>query len=65
MEISLCVAPRRARAAWRLSCWWEAVIVRVDEGEFLVRWRDEPNEPRVGRSHEYFTLNSPALNSSG
>jgi hypothetical protein len=28
-----------------LTGWWEAVIVRVDDGEFLVRWRDEPNEP--------------------
>jgi hypothetical protein len=28
-----------------LAGWWEAVIVRIDDGEFLVRWRDDPNEP--------------------
>jgi hypothetical protein len=28
-----------------LAGWWEAIIVRVDDGEFLVRWRDDPSEP--------------------
>jgi hypothetical protein len=41
--------------------WWNAVIVRVDNDEFLVRWRDDPNEPRVGRSHEYIALLHPEL----
>jgi hypothetical protein len=44
-----------------LAGWWEAIIVRVDDGEFLVRWRDEPNEPRASRSHEYIALLHPKL----
>ncbi len=39
-----------------LDGWWEAIIVRVDDGEFLVRWRDEPNEPKSSRSQEYIAL---------
>jgi hypothetical protein len=41
--------------------WWGAIIVRVDDGELLVRWRDDPNEPRVSRSHEYIALLHPGL----
>jgi hypothetical protein len=37
---------------------WEAIIVRVDDDEFLVRWRDSPDEPRVSRSREYPKLTS-------
>jgi hypothetical protein len=44
-----------------LAGWWEAVIVRVDDGEFLVRWRDDPNEPRASRSREYIALLHPKL----
>ena len=44
-----------------LDGWWEAVIVRIDHGEFLVRWRDYPKEPRVSRSHEYIALLHPKL----
>jgi hypothetical protein len=44
-----------------LAGWWEAIIVRVDDGEFLVRWRDEPNEPRASRTQEYIALLHPAL----
>jgi hypothetical protein len=44
-----------------LAGWWEAIIVRIDDGEFLVRWRDEPNEPRVSRSREYIALLHPGL----
>jgi hypothetical protein len=49
-----------------LAGWWEAIIVRVDNDKFLVRWRDSPDEPRVSRSPEYVALlhPSPALNSS-
>jgi hypothetical protein len=28
-----------------LAGWWEAIIVRVDDDKFLVRWRDDRNEP--------------------
>ena len=41
--------------------WWEAVIVRIDDGEFLVRWRDYPKEPVASRSHEYIALLHPKL----
>jgi hypothetical protein len=41
--------------------WWEAIIVKVDDGEFLIRWRDAPNEPRVSRSREYIALLHPGL----
>jgi hypothetical protein len=44
-----------------LAGWWEAIIVRIDDGEFLVRWRGYPNEPRVSRSHEYIALLHPKL----
>jgi len=44
-----------------LDGWWEAVIVRIDDGEFLVRWRDYPKEPRVSRSHEYIALLHPKI----
>jgi hypothetical protein len=40
-----------------LAGWWEAIIVRVDD----VRWRDEHNEPRASRSHEYIALLHPKL----
>ena len=39
-----------------LAGWWEAVIVRIDDGEFLVRWRDDPKEPRVSRGQEYIAF---------
>jgi hypothetical protein len=39
-----------------LAGWWEAIIVCIDDGEFPVRWRDDPNEPRVSRSREYIAL---------
>jgi hypothetical protein len=41
--------------------WWEAIIVKVDDGEFLIRWRDAPNEPRVSLSREYIALLHPGL----
>ena len=44
-----------------LAGWWEATIVRVDDGEFLVRWRDYPKEPVASRSHEYIALLHPKL----
>ena len=44
-----------------LAGWWEAIIVRVDDGEFLVRWRDEPKEPRASRTQEYIALLHPKL----
>lgn len=44
-----------------LAGWWEAVIVRVDGDEFLIRWRNEPHEPRVSRTHEYIALVHPKL----
>ena len=44
-----------------LDGWWEAVIVRVDDGEFLVRWRDYPKEPVASRSHEYIALLHPKI----
>jgi hypothetical protein len=44
-----------------LAGWWEAIVVRVDDGEFLVRWRDYPKEPRVSRSQEYIALLHPKL----
>jgi hypothetical protein len=33
--------------------WWESIIVCIGDGERLVRWRDEPNEPAASRSKEY------------
>jgi hypothetical protein len=48
-----------------LAGWWEAIIVRIDDGEFLVRWRDDPKEPRASRSIlPFFTQNSRAFDSS-
>jgi hypothetical protein len=44
-----------------LAGWWEAVIVRIDDGEFLVRWRDYPKEPVASRSHEYIAFLHPKL----
>lgn len=44
-----------------LAGWWEAIIVRIDNDEFLVRWRDEPNEPRASRSREYIAVLHPKL----
>jgi hypothetical protein len=29
-----------------LDGWWEAIIVRVDDDGFRVRWRDDPNWSR-------------------
>ncbi|PNE10184.1 MAG: hypothetical protein CR217_15780 [Beijerinckiaceae bacterium] len=42
-----------------LEGWWEAIIVRVDDREFLVRWQGYPNEPRSSRSQEYIALLHP------
>jgi hypothetical protein len=44
-----------------LAGWWEAIIVRIDDGEFLVRWRDYPKEPVASRSHEYIALLHPKI----
>ena len=44
-----------------LDGWWEAIIVRVDDGEFLVRWRDYPKEPAASRSQEYIALLHPKI----
>jgi hypothetical protein len=41
--------------------WWEAIIVKADEDEFLVRWRDAPDEPRASRSRHYIALLHPGL----
>jgi hypothetical protein len=40
-----------------LDGWWEAVIVRIDDG--VVRWRDYPKEPVASSSHEYIALLHP------
>jgi hypothetical protein len=47
-----------------LAGWWEAIIVRMDDGEFLVRWQDEPKEPLANRSREYIALLHPKLSTS-
>ncbi len=44
-----------------LDGWWEAMIVRVDDGEFLVRWQGYPNAPRSSRSQEYIALLHPKI----
>ncbi len=44
-----------------LDGWWEAIIVRIDDGEFLVRWQGYPNEPRSSRSQEYIALLHPKI----
>jgi hypothetical protein len=44
-----------------LDGWWEAIIVRIDDGEFLVRWLGYPNEPRSSRSQEYIALLHPKI----
>ncbi len=44
-----------------LAGWWEATIVRIDDGEFLVRWRDYPKEPVASRSYEYIALLHPKI----
>ncbi len=44
-----------------LDGWWEAIIVRIDDGEFLVRWRGFPKEPRSSRSEEYIALLHPKI----
>jgi hypothetical protein len=44
-----------------LDGWWEAIIVRIDDGEFLVRWKGYPNEPRSNRSQEYIALLHPKI----
>jgi hypothetical protein len=31
----------------------------IDDGEFLVRWRDEPNLPTASRTREYIALLHP------
>ena len=33
----------------------------IDDGEFLVRWRDDPKEPRASRTQEYIALLHPKL----
>jgi hypothetical protein len=47
-----------------LAGWWEAIIVKIDDGEFLVRWQDEPNLPTASRSREYIALLHPTLTTS-
>lgn len=47
-----------------LTGWWEATILRIDDGEFLVRWRDEPSLPAASRSQEYIALLHPMMTNS-
>jgi hypothetical protein len=44
-----------------ITGWWEAIVVKADEDEFLVRWRDAPDEPRASRSRHYIALLHPGL----
>jgi hypothetical protein len=44
-----------------ITGWWEAIIVKIDGDEFLVRWRDAPDEPRASRSRHYIALLHPGL----
>jgi hypothetical protein len=44
-----------------LNGWWEAIILRIDDGEFLVRWRDEPNLPTASRTRKYIALLHPTM----
>ncbi len=44
-----------------LDGWWEAIIVCVDDGEFLVRWQGYPYEPRSSRGQEYIALHNPKI----
>jgi hypothetical protein len=44
-----------------LDGWWEAIIVRIDGGEFIVRWREEPNLPTASRSREFIALLHPMI----
>ena len=39
----------------------KTIIVRVDDGEFLVRWQGYPNEPRSSRSEEHIALLHPKI----
>jgi hypothetical protein len=52
-------------AAWfdkrrNVDGWWEAIVVSVDDDDFLLRWRDDPKE-RISRSREHIALLHPAL----
>ncbi|MGH7000234.1 MAG: hypothetical protein ACREEA_01860, partial [Stellaceae bacterium] len=40
---------------------WKAIIVRLDDGEFLVPWRDYPAALRAGRGREYIALLHPKI----
>jgi len=44
-----------------LEGWYPAVIVKKDDGEYVVRWRDFPGEPNGSRSPEYLALLHPQL----
>jgi hypothetical protein len=41
--------------------WYPARVIKVDDGELLVRWRDFPEEPVASRSLEYVALLHPEL----
>jgi hypothetical protein len=44
-----------------LEGWYPATIVKADDSEFVVRWRDFPTEPNCSRSPEYLALLHPSL----
>ena len=44
-----------------LEGWYPAVVVKKDDGEYVVRWRDFPGEPNVSRTAEYLSLLHPQL----
>jgi hypothetical protein len=53
-------------AAWfdkrrNVDGWWEAIVVDIEDDEFLLRWRDGPREPKFSRSKEHIALVHPAL----
>ncbi len=55
-------------AAWfnkkdKLNGWWEAIIVSMDENEFLVHWRDNPGD-KFSRSRKHIALLHPQLTAS-
>jgi hypothetical protein len=52
-------------AAWfdkrrNVDGWWEAIVVSIDDDEFLLRWRDDPKQ-RISRSREHVALLHPTL----
>jgi hypothetical protein len=42
-----------------LDGWWPAVVRRVEDGKYVLTWRDAPNDPHFKSSRKFLAILHP------